>query len=389
MTETKKLSPFAQRLADLKASQGEGGGNLLKRAQNLVSETREALFASRMFFDALGASDTVCIKDIANSEGCALVTATKKWHGYTWDHQVNILERVAPGIKVAEDALETFKVFSGNDLLATILNGIIKDVVRPSQRVYSAEQFDTFLAGLTMTGLAERMDTLLPHRRPLEWKNGFYAATNSEKSRQGWYFVTLAHRRVQRYENAQRDLIPRIQHLLDQTTFDSDPGQQFLSNLLAFNLKVGRIVIWDADSKTFEDQQEQKVGLLAVLLNRDEPGADFKLEGWVADKQLAIPQAYDLPRLNVSQKIDQGLDIVVNLNKDEKRLEKDEFDSIIRVQRLLRFWLGQEGKFRPTLIGHEKAPTVTAVQAPVAESPKDSAPAEVPPKPKRSSKKKS
>lgn len=134
--------------------------------------------------------------------------------------------------------------------------------------------------------------------------------------------------------------MPRIQPLLDQATLENNPEEQQLHKLLTFQDQVGMMVIWDANLL----MGEEEIGLLAVLIGRMVPASSFVLGGWIADQPLSLPneEAYELPTLLVYERPDSGLEV----GFQQAQLSKEEWDSVRKIQRLIRRRLGLEGKFR-------------------------------------------
>jgi len=178
-------------------------------------------------------------------------------------------------------------------------------------------------------------------RKSFQWQNRYYTATSLLKARLAWPFVVKALGRVRAYTQVQKEVMPRIQPLLDQATLENNPEEQQLHKLLTFQDQVGTMVIWDANLR----MGEEEIGLLAVLIGRMVPASSFVLEGWVADQPLSLPseEAYELPTLLVYERpVDSGLEV----GFQQAQLSKKEGDSIRKIQRLIRRWLGLEGKFR-------------------------------------------
>jgi len=327
-------SSLGKRLAVLREQRAQG-----KSVGQILNEAQEGLLYSKEFFGAVADTDTLGIAYLRNVLGYPLPKAAAVWYGKPWKDQLASIAGL--GDEVVKRALETFQLFQENELLWQILQVVVDEIGRPSRRIYSDAQFNGFLRDLVFKGLAMELEVPPGWRKSFQWQNRYYTATSLLKARLAWPFVVKALGRVRAYTQVQKEVMPRIQPLLDQATLENNPEEQQLHKLLTFQDQVGTMVIWDANLR----MGEEEIGLLAVLIGRMVPASSFVLEGWVADQPLSLPseEAYELPTLLVYERpVDSGLEV----GFQQAQLSKKEGDSIRKIQRLIRRWLGLEGKFR-------------------------------------------
>jgi len=329
----KEQSTFGQRLATILEQRAQG-----KTAGQLLSEAQEGLLYSKEFFGAVADADTLGIAYLRNILGYPLPKAVAAWYAKPWNDQLASIAGLED--EVVKRVSDTFKIFQGNPLLWQTLQAVVDEIGRPSRRLYSEAQFNRFLRDLVFKGLAMDLGAPPGWRKAFRWQDRYYTATSLLKARLAWPFVVKALGRVRSYMKIQEEIIPRIQPLLDQATLENSPEEQQLHKLLTFPNQVGMVVVWDADLL----MGEEKIGLLAILIGRMVPNSSLVLGGWVSDQPLSLPneEAYELPHLLIFERPDSGLEI----GFQQTRLPREEWDSIRKIQRLIRRWIGLEGKFR-------------------------------------------
>lgn len=338
-------SSLRERLAVIREQRAQG-----KSVGQVINEAHEGLLYSKEFFGAVADTDTLGIAYLRNVLGYPLPKAVERWYGKPWKDQLASIAGL--GDEVAKRALETFQVFQENELLWQTLQIVVDEIGRPSKKIYSDAQFNGFLRDLVFKGLAMELGVPPGWRKAFHWQDKYYTATSLLKARLAWPFVVKALGRVRAYTTVQKEVMPRIQPLLDQATLENNPEEQQLHKLLTFQGQVGTMVIWDADLR----MGEEEIGLLAVLIGRMVPTSSFVLGGWVADQPLSLPseEAYELPSLLVYERpTDSGLEV----GFQQARLSKEEWGSVQKIQRLIRRWIGLEGKFRiPALTQAKQQP---------------------------------
>lgn len=328
-----RQSSLGERLATLREQRAQG-----KNVGQILNEAQEGLLYSKEFFGAVADTDTLGIAYLRNVLGYPLPKAVATWYEKSWKDQLASI--IGLGDEVAKRALETFRLFQENELLWQTLQVVVDEIGRPSRRIYNDAQFNGFLRDLVFKGLAMELKAPPGWRKAFHWRDKYYTATSLLKARLAWPFVVKALGRVRVYTAVQKEAMPRIQPLLEQATLENDPEEQQLHKLLTFPDKVGTMVIWDANLLVGKEE----IGLLAVLIGRMAPASSFVLGGWVADQPLSLPkeEAYELPSLLVYERPDGGLEV----GFQQSKLPKEERGSIRKIQRLIRRWLSQEGKFR-------------------------------------------
>jgi len=327
-------STFGQRLTALREQRVQG-----KTAGQLLSEAQEGLLYSKDFFGAVADTDMLGIAYLRNILGYPLPKAIASWYARPWKEQLASISGL--GDEVAKRAFDTFQIFQENPLLWQTLQTVVDEIGRPSRRLYSETQFNGFLRDLVFKGLAMELGAPPGWRKAFYWQDKYFTATSLLKARLAWPFVVKALGRVRAYTRVQKEVMPRIQPLLDQATLENDPEEQQLHRLLTFPGRVGTMVIWDAKLR----MGEEEIGLLAVLIGRMVPNSSIVLGGWVSDQPLSLPseEAYELPGLLIYERpADNGLEV----GFQQTRLSKEEWNSIQKVQRLIRRWIGLEGRFR-------------------------------------------
>ncbi len=342
-------SAFGQRLAGLRAKQGS---SLAQRTQETLTELKEGFKNADMFMDAVSTLDATCIQNLQDSINYSFSKATYewylgKWKGAGWDQQLELFRSIARGVQVSEDALVIIDEFSNIPSLLGNLREMVDEIIRPSRTILSREQLNNFLGNIETQGLILKVDGCAWGNKKFQWpldSGQWYMPTNLAKAYLIWPFVTSAVGTVRGYEKTQAEVMPKIKPLLEQATLSSDPDQQFLNQLVR-GMKIGSLVIYDTKFRAKEDGQEKGVGLLALLLNKEKKSGNFRLEGWVADKPLALPrETYELPPLLFQEQWDGSLNVGFHL---ETYLEnKDEFDSLMQIQHLIRRRLSLEGRWK-------------------------------------------
>lgn len=339
---------FKERLAALHEQRVQG-----KNVGQLLGEAREGLLYSKDFFTAMSNVDIVGIAYLRNILGYPLPKAITSWYSKPWKDQLASI--VSLGDEVTKKSLEIIQVFQENELLWQTLQTVIDEIGRPSRKLYSDAQFNSFLNDLVFNGLAMELEAPPSWRKAFRWQNKYYTATSLLKSRLSWPFVVKALGRVRAYTSVQKEVMPRLQPLLDKATLENNPEEQQLNKLLTFPDQVGTMVVWDGNLRVGEEE----IGLLGALIGRLVPNSSFVLEGWVADQPLSLPEeeAYELPPLLVYERpTDNGLEV----GFQQTQLSRKERDSIQKIQRLIRRWLSLEGKFRiPALNAPTTTPTTT------------------------------
>lgn len=346
-------SNFGKRLEEMKKRQEESGTPTIA---DVLTEAKEGILYSQDFFKAMTEIDTLGIAYLRNMLGYSPSKAAEAWYKKPWKDQVEAVSQNP----AAKGAIETVQLFSGNDLLGQTLQTVIDEVGRPARRVVSGSQLAKLLGELHMEGLALELDHPPGFRKAFKLGSKWYTSTSVQKARIAWPFVLRALGRVRAFERVQGEIIPKIQPLLDLATLDSNPEEQNLNKILTFPDHTGGMIIWDADTKVRTknegEEKEEPAGLLAVHIGRLMTGSDLVLQGWVADKPLSLPkdECYELPHLTVLEKFG-GKELEVGFDTTGKKLPKEDFNSILRIQRLIRYWLRQEGRFQ-----------MPALKAPVA-----------------------
>lgn len=344
-------SAFGQRLAAISDRRKEGEG---KSVREILQETNEGLLYSDDFFRAIAEGDALGIAMFRNVYGHTPQKAAQEWFNRPWDAWKETIGSLSTGesdtAKKAAEIVATVEVFQENPLLLAMFGEILGNIGRPSRQIYSETQFTAFLNELVVKGLAVRSADQPGHRKAFKWDGAWYTRASTQKAKVAWPFVLRALGRVRRLQKVQGSVFPRIQDLLDQATIPSNPEEQNLNRLLQRVTDVGSMVVFDPESTIWnkETRQGDPAGLLAILIERPAIGSStLYLMGVVADQPLAPAMmqesGYELPPLAVNVQIDAELEIGFNI---QNKLERDEFDAVMRIQHLLRQWLKQEGKFR-------------------------------------------
>lgn len=343
---------FAERIAAIKERQTQTGG---KSAATVLSEAQEGLLYSRDFFNAIGEADTLGIAYLRNTLGYPPAKATRGWYAKPWQYQVDEITSLAnAGDETAKRILETVQLFTENALLAQTLQTVIDEIGRPSRMIYNETQFNGLLGDLVQKGLALELPAPPGWRKSFKMKrvmdgkekNLYYTATSIVKARISWPFVLKALGRVRAFAKTQQEVLSKIEPLMEGATLGSNPEEQTLQQLLTFTDKVGFILIWDDRTRIWKNGKPEDAGLLATLIGRHQPNSNLILSGWIAnnDNPLALPanEDYELPPLMASTRLDMGLEI----GFQQARLKKDEWESVMRIQHLIRRWMTLEGKFQ-------------------------------------------
>lgn len=344
-------SSFGEKLTILREKQLQEGG---KSAGEELSEAQERLLHSRTFIETIGKADTIGIAYLKDVLGRAPAIATREWYDMSWEHQMTSLDSLAKaGSEAAANVLATLQLFNDSPIFSKILQTVLDEIGRPSRMIYSEAQLQILLADLIFKGLAKELPAPPTSKkafklmRMIEGKETvrYYTSTNLTKSRIAWPFVLKALGRVRAYAKIEKEILPKIQSLMEGATLGSNPEDQALQQLLTFPDKIGFVLIWDGKTRTWRGGQPEDAGLLAILIGRYQPGTNLILTGWKADKPLALPEneAYELPQTMISTKPDMGMEVDF---RQAHRLEKGEWEAIVRIQRLIHWWLSQEGRFQ-------------------------------------------
>lgn len=274
--------------------------------------------------------------------------AAGRWLSMTWEEweaEIRFLASLKSGVSEdARDVLAVIKRAKKNPLFFRAIQTVFQEVMRPARLIWHEEELDNFLFLLTNQGLLAKMEKKPGTFRKAEWKGSWYCpASGVLKAQLVWEHVFKVTRRVQRREEQEEQLAPRIKPLLEKATLGSDLEDKSLSRLIR-NDTLGSTVIWTLHSAVGKDQED--MGFLALLLGRFDKGvSSLILSDWEADRALPPSmgkgQDYELPNLIVSEAPGSGL--LTTWFGQLSGFPKEEHVTLLRIQRLIRWWVGREG----------------------------------------------
>lgn len=335
MNQRDPKAPLSERIAALrgKVTSAKEVRVTIGEAQKVVA-TREDV---KLFFEAVAKGDSIAIYH--RSREIPRRDAVQEWLTLPWDEWLKRLRSLAEsGDSIAQESVEVYETFADNQLLLSQLQSVLDRFERPCRPIRTKGEVIVFLETLVAEGLAEKSQER-PRRKAIHWDDTWYTPKRGVLiANLGWLFVVMATIRAQRRESAERELLERLQPLLDLATLPSDPEDQGLTRLLKGEYEV--VAIWESHFRWSGQDQ----GLFALALERNHRGYCLIVKGCMADFQFPetmMEQEYELPLLVVEEKPDRTFE--ARFGK-LPRLEKEEFQALRQVERLIHLRLNAENQ---------------------------------------------
>jgi len=329
----------------------------IQAARQELQEANEGLGYSKDFFEVLALGDGLGIEGL-RALGYPRPTAVATWLNKSWEDWLKEMRSFSTYQgnkgKAAQEILAVVEPLNENETTREVLSGYFAKVVRPSQNIYRREQFDSFLWSLTAEGLAAKHLKQPAFGRNLEWKKEWYGPSSGLRiSGALWSFVERAKRRVERYSEVAETILPRLEPLKAQASFEDELELQNLHRLITHVEMVGLMLVWEARTQVrgewdAEAQRHklEEAGLLAILIGRFVEGSSLVIGGWEADKPLPFPkEAVELPGFDINFTVTGAIASIAFRREALQDASQKEREGWRRIQWLMNRWLNMEGRY--------------------------------------------
>jgi hypothetical protein len=325
----------------LRARKGTGG-NIGQTIAGAIEGLKEA----SVILDAVykGTALGIAHEKIILGKGSG--EATGRWLSMDWqefEREIQFLASLEGGVSEdAKEVLTTIALTRENPIFYQAIGTVFQQVLRPARLIWNEQDLDGFLFHMVKQGLLVETDEAPGWTKSFEWKGKWYsAASRLLQARLAWPHILGAYRRVQRREKVEEQVGPRLKPLLEMTTLLNDLEEKNLSRLIKGDV-LGSMVIWTLHSGVSKAQED--MGFLALLLARFEVGSQsLILTNFEADQALPMgkDQDFELPALIWNEAPGSGL-LEVGFGQ-LSGFSKEEHLALLRIQRLIRWWVGKEG----------------------------------------------
>lgn len=332
--------------------QREGGNT----AQKTIRDLKETVDLGDTFVHAVNEGDALGIGYRRVVLEKDFVTSLRTWYALSWSawkEEIHILASLQGDLgQKAREVITVVEAFEGDPEIAETIAQVISEVIRPSRVILEAGRLTSFLNDMLVKGF------VVEHKqKPLgiisfRWNDVFFAPGNTAVARRlAFPWIFRAFKQTMAQMQFDQRVSGKIRHLVNQTTMTNDPASQNLQRLLTRTTEVGTMVVFNDKSQVPipGSKDFQNAGLLAVLIGRLTPGSSqLLLMDSVAD--LALPESmkgpYELPFMDVKEDVTQGMLQVRFVQAPGERMSREERNSVLQIQSLIKFWILREGRYR-------------------------------------------